>query len=68
MKESIRKIRDSLNLSQQDFADLIGVTPSALSRYEKGLRTPKKSTRLLMVLSVDMLKFIHKKASRKGLI
>ena len=40
MKTIIKGIRTSLGLSQQEFADLIGVTFAAVNRWENGHATP----------------------------
>jgi Zn-dependent peptidase ImmA (M78 family)/transcriptional regulator with XRE-family HTH domain len=36
--EHLRQIRDSAHMSQLEVADYLGITPSALSQYEKGKR------------------------------
>lgn len=36
MKERIKKIRESLNLSQKEFAQELGVISTAISKYERG--------------------------------
>lgn len=36
----LRKIRDKLNLSQQEFAEKLHTTQATVSRYEKDLRMP----------------------------
>ena len=38
--EKIRELREALGLSQNKFAEVIGVTQSAISRYEAGNRYP----------------------------
>lgn len=38
--ERLKQLRTSLNMSQRDFAEKIGVTASALSTYEKGQKNP----------------------------
>jgi DNA-binding transcriptional regulator YiaG len=43
-KEVIKKIRKSTNLSQEDFAHLIGVTTKTVSRWESGESKPTKLT------------------------
>jgi len=42
MNERIIKIRESLGLTQQEFADKIGVAQSTIAGYEKGIRKPKE--------------------------
>ncbi len=48
----IKKIRESLNLSQTVFAKLLNVSPSSIRQWEQGKRTPTGSTRVLL----DLLK------------
>lgn len=38
----IKDARELLNLSRQDLAGIIGVTPSAISNYENGISSPKE--------------------------
>ena len=42
MKELIKKIRTSLNMSQTEFAELLGVTFSTVNRWENGRAKPNK--------------------------
>ncbi len=56
---NLKNIRENLGLKQKYVAESIGVTPTTLSRYETGERTPdleilKKLSKLYNV-SVDML-------------
>lgn len=49
--ERIRALRQRLQLTQEDFAHLIGVTFSTVNRWENGKSTPNRiATRLLMGL------------------
>lgn len=41
MGETIKRLRERDNLTQIELADLIGVNPVTLSRYETGDRKPK---------------------------
>jgi transcriptional regulator with XRE-family HTH domain len=43
------------NLTQQQLADAVGITPSQISRYESGVARPRKTvmTKLARALSVD---------------
>lgn len=43
MKTRIEELRKKHNLTQKALADLIGVTPSAISQYESGIRRPTSS-------------------------
>ena len=38
--QRVKQLRQELGLSQRDFAEKIGITASALSSYEKGLKNP----------------------------
>lgn len=40
MGERIRELRKSLGLTQKDFADRIGIKPSAIANYENGRNDP----------------------------
>jgi len=41
-KLDVKKLRDSLELTQADFADLLGVNQSTVARIERGERPPSK--------------------------
>lgn len=43
MKDRIRKLRKTLDLTQQDFAKKIGMSANVLTNYETGRRNPSKS-------------------------
>lgn len=36
-----RELRETAALSQQDLADIVGVTRQAISHWESGIRTPR---------------------------
>lgn len=46
--ERIREVRSDLNLTQRRFADLVGVDPGAVSRWERGISVPEHSRILLI--------------------
>lgn len=49
--ERIRQIRQRMQLTQEDFAHLIGVTFSTVNRWENGKSTPNRiAARLLLGL------------------
>jgi DNA-binding transcriptional regulator YiaG len=55
----ISQIRHKLRCSQKIFADIIGVTPDTISRWERGERGPDKpACRFLNVLERDGLSAI----------
>ncbi|MEV3846881.1 helix-turn-helix transcriptional regulator [Streptomyces microflavus] len=39
--EQRRELRESAGLSQQELADIVGVTRQAVSHWESGIRTPR---------------------------
>ena len=43
MNNRLKKLRKHLNLTQQDFADKIGVKRNTITNYEVGLRFPSNS-------------------------
>lgn len=43
-KSLITKIREKYNLTQDELSKIIGVSPTAISLYEKGTRSPSKKT------------------------
>ena len=52
--ESVRKLRNSLNLSQAAFAKLVGVSAILVQGWERGVRTPSPlARRLLDIISRD---------------
>lgn len=63
----IRKIRTSLELCQQRFADLLGVDQSTVSCWENGKRNPSGSAMLLLqTLEREAAEKKSKKNRRKG--
>lgn len=48
--EEIRKIRESIHLSQAVFAKLLNVSASSVKQWEQGKRTPTGSTKILLEL------------------
>ena len=46
--EVMKSLRMKKGLTQAEVADLIGVTPSAYTQYESGLKTPRDDTKLLI--------------------
>ncbi|WP_051106665.1 helix-turn-helix transcriptional regulator [Xenorhabdus nematophila] len=55
---SIKKYRKMAKLKQKDLAKLIGLTPSAISHYETGIRVPdiNISKRLISALRMQGVK------------
>lgn len=53
----IKSKRKTLNMSQQDLADQVGVPKSTIRRIEAGLRSPRASTlfRISKVLEVPLI-------------
>ena len=52
--QRIKQLRNKLKLSQRNFAEKIGVTASALSAYEKGLKNPSVNVAVNIALSFDV--------------
>lgn len=50
----IKELRESLKLTQSEFADNLGVTQAALSAYEKGTRNPTFETIMLVSKTFDV--------------
>ncbi len=48
--EDVAAIRHRLNLTQQGFANVIGVSPRTVEAWESGVNTPNGSARHLMYL------------------
>ncbi len=46
MAPMIRDIRTQLGLTQEDFAQMLGITISTINRWEKGRAKPSKLARL----------------------
>lgn len=53
--------RKEKGFTQQQLAEMVGITQSALSRYEKGIRTPSVpvAQRIAAALGVDWTKFFE---------
>jgi len=63
--DKVKRIRESLFLTQEEFAQKLGVTKLTISCWERGLRNPSS----LAVKAILMLKEIEKKRINKlGLI
>lgn len=43
IKDKLIEFREKKGLSQTEVASIIGVSPSAISNYEQGIRVPKDS-------------------------
>ena len=60
--DEVKRIRESLLLTQKEFAQKLGVTKLSISYWEKGLRHPSS----LAVKAIVMLKEIEKKRADKA--
>lgn len=49
--EDVRAIREKLDKSQREFAQMIGVTVSTLQNWEQGRRQPQGPARALLVVA-----------------
>lgn len=55
--KEIKKLRQGRDLSQTEFARLLGVSPSAISQYELEERVPRDETK------IKIANFFNKKVS-----
>lgn len=57
--------RKEKGFTQQQLAEMVGITQSALSRYEKGIRTPSVPTaqRIAAALGVEWTKFFEEQGN-----
>jgi len=60
--DEVKTVRESLLLTQKEFAQKLGVTKLTISYWEKGLRHPSS----LAVKAILMLKEIEKKRADKA--
>lgn len=44
IKDRLKELRKSLNLSQDEFGNRLGVARNTIANYEIGLRTPREAT------------------------
>lgn len=54
MKDRIKDLRKSLNLTQAEFGDKLGLTHSAISKIESGERDPSDSTLKLICATYNV--------------
>jgi putative transcriptional regulator len=59
---SVVQIRESIGLSQQDFARLLGVSIRTLQEWEQGRRSPSGAARTLLLLAGQDPKILLKVA------
>lgn len=55
LSERIKFLREQLNLTQKDFAEILGITQANLSQFEKDCRIPPDEIKIKMA---DFLKWI----------
>ncbi len=51
--EDIKAIREKLNMSQSEFALMIGVSVATLQNWEQGRRTPEGPARALLKIAAE---------------
>jgi transcriptional regulator with XRE-family HTH domain len=51
--DSLRKRRQAFNWSQEQLAELVGVRPNAISRFEMGVNTPRDRTRVAIACALN---------------
>jgi putative transcriptional regulator len=49
---NVREIRESLGMTQKEFADTYGFSVGAVRHWEQGVRKPEKATRLMLHMIV----------------
>jgi putative transcriptional regulator len=67
--EDVRSIREKLEKSQSEFAQMIGVTISTLQNWEQGRREPQGPARALLVVASKAPDVVAKalaSAARRG--
>ncbi|SRR5258706_15437085 len=67
--DDIRSIREKLQKSQSEFAQMIGVTISTLQNWEQGRREPQGPARALLVVASKAPEVVAKalaSAARRG--
>jgi putative transcriptional regulator len=68
--DDVRSIREKLQKSQSEFAQMIGVTVSTLQNWEQGRREPQGPARALLVVASKAPEVVAKalaSAARRGL-
>jgi putative transcriptional regulator len=67
--EAVRAIRQKLNKSQSEFAQMIGVSVATLQNWEQGRREPEGPARALLVVAAKAPSVVAKalaSAARRG--
>jgi putative transcriptional regulator len=67
--EAVRAIREKLNKSQSEFAQMIGVSVATLQNWEQGRREPEGPARALLVVAAKAPGVVAKalaSAARRG--
>ncbi len=55
--EMIRLLRDSMNITQRELADLLDVRQQTISEWETGLHTPHRSTQRALTMLAERAGF-----------
>lgn len=55
----VAEIRQTLGLSQQQFADAYGFSVYAVRKWEQWVRTPEKGTRVFLMMLRDMPQVVN---------
>ena len=61
--ETIKALREHMRMTQQQFADELGVRQQTISEWELGLYTPKRSTQKYLSLIAERAGFSSKRRS-----
>jgi DNA-binding transcriptional regulator YiaG len=67
IKEEIKKLREELNLTQEEFAKILGTHTSTVYRWESGASQPEKNHLLYLHAMQDILARNKKEALKKAL-
>ncbi len=65
-KVDVKAIRQSLNKTQKEFAELFGFSLSTLRGWEQGQRQPEKPTKLLLMMLRDRPEFVQEYVEQLG--
>lgn len=65
----VRALRDKLEMTQQEFADFLGISVHTLGKWERGERTPEGPARVLLKIverePEAVLRALHDDAGRR---
>ena len=53
LSENLKKAREEKGMSQKDVAEAVGVTQTAINRFEQGIKVPSLSTMVDLSATLD---------------